>query len=63
MASFCEDFVRFNFEKYLDALQQGLAYIDFDARTGHNHGTKFRVRRRELVNLYTEKKLLFSLDD
>jgi len=54
---------RFNFENYLDALRQGLAYVDFDARTGHNHGTKFRIRRRELVNLYTEKKLLFSLDD
>lgn len=52
----------FSFGLYLDALNEGRAYIDFDARTGHNHGTKFRIRRSELVNLYEEKTLLFSLD-
>jgi hypothetical protein len=26
--------------------------IDFDARTGHNHGTKFRVHQKELLSLY-----------
>lgn len=54
---------RFDFELYLDALTRGVAYIDFDARTGHNHGTKFRIRRKEMVNLYEERTLLFSLVD
>jgi hypothetical protein len=54
---------RFKFENYLKALRQGLAYVDFDARTGHNHGTKFRIKQREFVSLYAEKKLLFSLDN
>lgn len=29
---------------FLDALENGKILVDFDARTGHNHGTKFRVR-------------------
>jgi hypothetical protein len=32
----------FSLEKFLIALQNGNALVDFDARTGHNHGTKFR---------------------
>ena len=27
--------------------------VDFDARTGHNHGTKFRFRNNKLFELYT----------
>jgi len=26
--------------------------VDFDARTGHNHGTKFRFRKNKLIDLY-----------
>jgi MvaI/BcnI restriction endonuclease family len=26
--------------------------VDFDARTGHNHGTKFRAKQGTLVDLY-----------
>ncbi len=26
--------------------------VDFDARTGHNHGTKFRLRQNFLPRLY-----------
>lgn len=60
---FCEawQLERFNFDLYLKSLRDGLAFIDFDARTGHNHGTKFRVRKRELVNLYDRRTLLFSI--
>jgi len=26
--------------------------VDFDARTGHNHGTKFRLHQNKLPLLY-----------
>ncbi len=39
---------------FIDAIESGDIYIDFDARTGHNHGTKFRLRNKVLINLYEE---------
>ena len=39
---------------FIDAIEHGDIYIDFDARTGHNHGTKFRLRNNALINLYEE---------
>ncbi len=39
-------------KKFIDAIANGDVYIDFDARTGHNHGTKFRLRGRSLIDLY-----------
>lgn len=42
----------FNLEGLLRGLEQGFVFIDFDARTGHNHGTKFRLRRNRLPELY-----------
>ncbi|AGN26306.1 nciI [Candidatus Methanomassiliicoccus intestinalis] len=33
----------FSFKGFLDALESNNIYIDFDARSGHNHGTKFRM--------------------
>jgi len=42
----------FDFGKFLDALKDGLILIDFDARTHHNHGTKFRIRQDKLPLLY-----------
>ena len=44
----------FSLEKLLQGLEKGFVYIDFDARTGHNHGTKFRIRRQQFLNLYEE---------
>lgn len=38
----------------LSGLEQGYVYIDFDARTGHNHGTKFRLRQNMLPLLYSQ---------
>jgi len=29
-------------------------YIDFDARTGHNHGTKFRMKQGYWSSLYSK---------
>jgi hypothetical protein len=43
---------KFNFKKFLKALEKGNIYVDFDARTGHNHGTKFRVRQNSIPDLY-----------
>lgn len=43
---------RLSLEKFLLALERGDLYVDFDARTGHNHGTKFRSRRNKLPDLY-----------
>ena len=43
---------KFSFEGFLKALEQGKILVDFDARTGHNHGTKFRMRQDCLPLLY-----------
>lgn len=43
---------KFNFEGFLKAIEQGKILVDFDARSGHNHGTKFRMRQDYLPMLY-----------
>ncbi len=43
---------KFNFDGFLDQIENGNILIDFDARTGHNHGTKFRMRQNYLTQLY-----------
>ena len=42
----------FDFRKFLKAIEEGKILVDFDARTGHNHGTKFRLRQNFLPALY-----------
>jgi hypothetical protein len=49
---------KFSFEGFLKALDEGKILVDFDARTGHNHGTKFRLRQDCLPMLYAEVKVL-----
>ena len=44
----------FNSEKFLNALENDTILVDFDARTGHNHGTKFRIRQNSWPQLYGE---------
>ncbi len=39
-------------DKFLLALENNDILVDFDARTGHNHGTKFRLRQNKLPDLY-----------
>lgn len=39
-------------DNFIDAIARGDILIDFDARTGHNHGTKFRLRQNKLPDLY-----------
>ena len=43
---------KFSFEGFLNAIETGNVLVDFDARTGHNHGTKFRLRQNCLPMLY-----------
>ncbi len=43
---------KFSFEGFLRALEEAKILVDFDARTGHNHGTKFRMRQDCLPMLY-----------
>jgi len=50
---------RFNFDALLTALENGTAFVDFDARTGHNHGTKFRVWANVLPSLFEQVVILF----
>ena len=42
----------FNFENFLQGIREGFVLVDFDARSGHNHGTKFRLRQNRLPDLY-----------
>lgn len=39
-------------DKFIEAIAKGLILVDFDARTGHNHGTKFRMKQNALPDLY-----------
>lgn len=41
-------------EKFIEAIEKGVIYVDFDARTGHNHGTKFRIKTKDIPKLYEE---------
>ena len=49
---------KFNFEGFLKAIEKAQILIDFDARTGHNHGTKFRMRQDSLPMLYSENSII-----
>lgn len=45
---------------FATAIQQGYVLVDFDARTGHNHGTKFRLRQEKFDLLYKEVNIIFD---
>ncbi|KAF0134742.1 MAG: hypothetical protein FD145_459 [Candidatus Saganbacteria bacterium] len=49
---------QFSFEGFLEALEEGKILVDFDARTGHNHGTKFRMKQNCLPMLYDYKRII-----
>ena len=42
----------FSLPKFFTGIKQGYILVDFDARTGHNHGTKFRLRQNYFPSLY-----------
>jgi hypothetical protein len=52
---------KFKFDGFLNAIESGHVLVDFDARTGHNHGTKFRLRQNCLPMLYEKSELIISI--
>ncbi len=46
----------FSFYKFIECVERGYILIDFDARTGHNHGTKFRIQQNHWTYLYATVK-------
>lgn len=48
-----------DFEGFLQGLETAIIFVDFDARTGHNHGTKFRIRQNNWPILYRNKEVIF----
>lgn len=40
-------------ERFLDAFERDAMVAEIDARTGHNHGTKLRVKQKEINSLYS----------
>ena len=50
----------FDQSKFIDAISEGKIYIDFDARTGHNHGTKFRIRYGDIPSLYKNAEVVID---
>ena len=48
----------FSFGGFLKALEEGKILVDFDARTGHNHGTKFRLKQDCLPMLYNKTTVI-----
>ena len=49
---------KFSFEGFLRALEEANILVDFDARSGHNHGTKFRMRQDCLPMLYEKTTVI-----
>lgn len=49
---------KFNFSNFLSQIESGNILVDFDARTGHNHGTKFRMRQNSLPQLYEKATVI-----
>jgi len=49
----------FSFDNFISCIERGIILIDFDARTHHNHGVKFRIKRDSWKELYSEVKIIF----
>lgn len=46
----------FRQNRFIEAIESGNVLVDFDARTGHNHGTKFRLKQNCYSSLYESVK-------
>ena len=53
----------FCFDNFLNALENGFILVDFDARTGHNHGTKFRLRQNHFCDLYGDVEIVVDITE
>lgn len=45
---------KFSLDHFLQGIKEGFILVDFDARSGHNHGTKFRLKQNYFPRLYDE---------
>lgn len=52
---------KFSFDNFLDQIEEGNVLVDFDARTGHNHGTKFRLRQNHFIDLYENSEVVVEV--
>ena len=43
---------------FLKGIEDGFLLVDFDDRTGHNHGTKFRLKQDRLPDLYEQVQVI-----
>lgn len=48
----------FSLDRFIKSIEFGYTLVDFDARTGHNHGTKFRIRQGRLEELYENVQII-----
>jgi hypothetical protein len=51
---------KFSFDNFLIQIEKGNILLDVDARTGHNHGTKFRMRQNCLPYLYEKATVIIG---
>lgn len=51
---------KFDFYAFLQQIESGNIYVDFDARTGHNHGTKFRLKQNCFPFLYASHEIIYD---
>jgi hypothetical protein len=49
---------KFSIDAFVTGIEQGFVYVDFDARSGHNHGTKFRWRQNRIDDLYEDRQAI-----
>ncbi|MBN1543801.1 MvaI/BcnI restriction endonuclease family protein [candidate division KSB1 bacterium] len=49
---------QFSLDRFIDCIENGIVLIDFDSRTGHNHGTKFRIRPGYWDRLYANVTII-----
>lgn len=51
---------QFDQERFIQTIRDGKIYIDFDARSGHNHGTKFRIHYNDIPLLYKNAEVVID---
>jgi len=49
-----------NVDNFIECIKEGKIFVDFDARTGHNHGTKFRIRFSDVPMVYSSVKVIID---
>lgn len=50
----------FDQDKMIEAFREGKMYVDFDARTHHNHGTKIRINYKDIPLLYSNAEVVLD---